>query len=670
MRVLSFSALIVGVILIPTALGLAKIERDRDVSQTERMLVGETEEHGGALDNYFLRARSVVLLTANSPAFANVLAEPGTRAEKVRRQGRNIAEVTHHLHYLEQLYPSSIGEACFIDARGEEFARVVRGKVAAPADLSTAEEQTPFFRPTFALRFGQVHQAEPYVSPDTKEWVVANATLIPQADGRKRAFVHFEVTIESFRRAMGATGSAELRVVDAKTGRVVIDAQHRQAVGARLGVPSDRRFLGLARGARESGVSEVAGRLTAYRRIRSTTGNANRWLVVATARSPQRGFVAGMGTVPIAMLGLALALVALGGASLRAARRELEGQATTDGLTGLGNRRKLLVDLERRVRHASADDPAVLTLFDLNGFKNYNDTFGHQAGDALLMRLGAALADAVAPFGSQAYRPGGDEFCVIASAAQQDAMERAASTALSESGDGFAVTAAFGSAVIPDDATDAPDAMRKADAAMYAQKHSGRATAGRQSSDVLVRALAERHPDQGDHHHGVAELAAEVGRRAGIDGEDLAQLCHAAALHDVGKVAIPDAIINKPAALDEEEWAFMRRHTIIGERIIAAAPALGGAAKLVRSSHEAFDGSGYPDGRAGSDIPLGARIIAICDAFDAMISDRPYARPKTTDAALAELERCAGSQFDPALVRIFAQVMAARAAAPTADLSR
>jgi len=284
MRVLSFSALIVGVILIPTALGLAKIERDRDVSQTERMLVGETEEHGGALDNYFLRARSVVLLTANSPAFANVLAEPGTRAGKVRRQGRNIAEVTHHLHYLEQLYPSSIGEACFIDARGEEFARVVRGKVAAPADLSTAEEQTPFFRPTFALRFGQVHQAEPYVSPDTKEWVVANATLIPQADGRKRAFVHFEVTIESFRRAMGATGSAELRVVDAKTGRVVIDAQHRQAVGARLGVPSDRRFLGLARGARESGVSEVAGRLTAYRRIRSTTGNANRWLVVATAR--------------------------------------------------------------------------------------------------------------------------------------------------------------------------------------------------------------------------------------------------------------------------------------------------------------------------------------------------------------------------------------------------
>src|SRR4051812_10182579 len=304
MRVLSFSALIVGVILIPTALGLAKDDHDRDVSQSERMLVANTEEPGGALNNVFLRARAVVLLTANSPAFANVLAERGTRAQKVRRQGRNIAEVTYHLGYLERLYPTSIGEACFINANGEEFARVVRGKVAAPAELSTTEEQTPFFQRPFALRVGQVHQTKPYVSPDTKEWVVANATLIPQADGRKRAFVHFEVTIESFRRAMGATRSAELRVVDANTGRVVIDAQHPQAVGARLGVPAERRFVALAHAARRSGVTDVAGHLTAYRRIRSTTGNANDWLVVATARSPQRGLVAGMGLVAIAMLAL------------------------------------------------------------------------------------------------------------------------------------------------------------------------------------------------------------------------------------------------------------------------------------------------------------------------------------------------------------------------------
>jgi two-component system cell cycle response regulator len=185
-----------------------------------------------------------------------------------------------------------------------------------------------------------------------------------------------------------------------------------------------------------------------------------------------------------------------------------------------------------------------------------------------------------------------------------------------------------------------------------------------------LTALAERLPDLGDHLDGVTELAADVARRMGIDGEELTQLRHAASLHDIGKVAIPDAIITKPAALDDNEWAFMRRHTLIGERIIAAAPALGRAAKLVRSSHEAFDGTGYPDKLSGVEIPLGARIIAVCDAFDAMLSDRPYSPPKPTDQALAELRRCAGTQVDPDVVEIFEQVIADRTEAPTAHAAR
>src|SRR4051794_7700217 len=236
MRAISLTALVVGVCLVPSAVGVAKLDHDRRLSELDRTLLAETEEHGGALDNYFERARSVVLLTANSPAFARVLAEPGTRAHKVRRQGRSLRDVTRQLGYLERLYPASIGEACFIDADGEELARVVRGRIAPAADLSTTEEQTPFFAPTFALDFGQTHQTRPYVSADTKEWVVANATLIPQPDMRKRAIAHFEVTVESFRRALGATTSAELRVVDARSGRVVIAAQRSQRVGARLGV--------------------------------------------------------------------------------------------------------------------------------------------------------------------------------------------------------------------------------------------------------------------------------------------------------------------------------------------------------------------------------------------------------------------------------------------------
>jgi diguanylate cyclase (GGDEF)-like protein len=667
MRVLAFAAFIVGILLIPTALGVAKFDRDRRISEVERTLVAEIDEHGGALESYFARARSIVLLTGNSPAFARVLAEQGTREQKVARQSRNIGDVMHQLAYLEELYPTSIGEACFIDADGEEVARAVRGEIAPADDLSTVEEKTGFFAPTFALDFGQVHQTRPYVSPETKEWVVANATLIPQADDKKRAFVHFEVTVESFRRAIGEEGkNFELRVIDSRTGKVVIDSGRPQRIGAALGAPRDARFVNLVYGAGSAGVTQVDGRKAAYRQINAPAGNANDWVVVASAKARTGSLVSSFGPVPLAMLVVALLIIGLAGASLRTARRELEAHASTDVLTGLGNRRKLIADLERRVRLATAEAPVALTMFDLNGFKNYNDVFGHLPGDALLMRLGASLAEAVAPLGGRAYRPGGDEFCVIAGAGRQHAIEEAACRALSEHGEGFSISTAFGSVVIPQDTGDATEAMRKADEAMYAQKHSGRPTAGRQSSDVLMRALSERHADLGEHHDGVTELVGEVGKRMGIDGEELANLRHAASLHDIGKVAIPDAIITKPGPLERDEWAFMRRHTLIGERILAAAPALGAAARLVRSSHEAWDGGGYPDGLAGVEIPLGARIIAICDAFDAMISTRPYAPSVEIDEAVAELRRCAGTQFDPGIVPVFEEVLADRAKPPTA----
>ncbi len=214
------------------------------------------------------------------------------------------------------------------------------------------------------------------------------------------------------------------------------------------------------------------------------------------------------------------------------------------------------------------------------------------------------------------------------------------------------------------------DALRLADEAMYAQKQTGRATR-RSPEQRRPAARARRAPPRlGEHVDGVAELAEAVGARLGIEGEELVQLRHAAALHDIGKVAIPDEIIAKPGPLDAEEWAFMRRHTIVGERIIAAAPALGPAARLVRSSHEAWDGGGYPDGLAGEEIALGARIIAVCDAFDAMTCARPYARARTVPEALAELRRCAGTQFDPGVVAAFEAVLAERATAKAATLRR
>jgi HD-GYP domain-containing protein (c-di-GMP phosphodiesterase class II) len=208
--------------------------------------------------------------------------------------------------------------------------------------------------------------------------------------------------------------------------------------------------------------------------------------------------------------------------------------------------------------------------------------------------------------------------------------------------------------------------MRLADQRMYANKNSQRATAEQQSSGVLLTALVERNPDLGDHVNGVAELAEAVARSLGISDSEVEQVRIAAALHDVGKMAIPDAILSKPGRLDPEEWAFVRRHTLIGETIMHAAPALRGPARLVRSSHERFDGSGYPDGLAGEEIPLGSRIIFVCDAFDAMLSARPYSPPLPLEHAIDELRRNAGTQFDPLVVGAFTLVVEERRSVPVA----
>ncbi|HEX5910184.1 MAG TPA: HD domain-containing phosphohydrolase, partial [Thermoleophilaceae bacterium] len=138
-----------------------------------------------------------------------------------------------------------------------------------------------------------------------------------------------------------------------------------------------------------------------------------------------------------------------------------------------------------------------------------------------------------------------------------------------------------------------------------------------------------------------------------LDEDEVANVRHAAELHDVGKVAVPDDILSKPGPLDDEEFAFIRRHTLIGERIISAAPALSEVARLVRSSHERWDGTGYPDGLAGEEIPLASRIVFAADAFDAMTSTRPYNTPRSADEAIRELRACAGTQFDPVVVEAF-----------------
>jgi two-component system cell cycle response regulator len=338
---------------------------------------------------------------------------------------------------------------------------------------------------------------------------------------------------------------------------------------------------------------------------------------------------------------------------------ESRHEARTDVLTGLGNRRRLFDDLGAALRDPNSD--LVLVLYDLNGFKLYNDSFGHLAGDALLARLGENLGQFVTGRG-RAYRMGGDEFCIVVqnNDAEAGLVIAGAARALAEHGEGFSISAAFGSVLLPDETNEAVEALRLADQRMYLNKQGTRSSAGEQSSGVLLRALAERHPKLGDHVTGVAELAEALARRMGLAEKEVERARLAGALHDIGKMAIPDAILEKPGALTDDEWKFLRGHTLIGERILHAATALSYVAGLVRSSHERFDGTGYPDGLAGTDIPLVSRIVFVCDAFDAMTSQRPYADALTIEGAVAELQRNAGTQFDPVVVTAFADVIAER----------
>ena len=341
------------------------------------------------------------------------------------------------------------------------------------------------------------------------------------------------------------------------------------------------------------------------------------------------------------------------------AQAMLEDAAMVDSLTELPNRRQLMADLDR-LADADEPKPTVLAILDLDGFKSYNDSFGHAAGDALLTRLGWRLAETVEQ-PARAYRLGGDEFCVLAPSRglEVEPFMELAAAALSEHGEGFAIGCSYGASLLPDEADSGEQALHLADQRMYVQKNGGRPSAGRQVGDVLLRTLEERHPELGDHLDDVAARSAQVARRLELEDDEVERVRQAAELHDVGKIAIPDAILLKPGPLTDEERQFMQRHAIVGERIVGAAPALAQVARLVRFTHEHYDGRGYPDGLAGEAIPLGARIISVCDAFDAMVSPRPYrVNVKSQDEALAELWRCAGTQFDRRVVEAFASVLA------------
>ena len=400
--------------------------------------------------------------------------------------------------------------------------------------------------------------------------------------------------------------------------------------------------------AKELGASQVPGGLEAQ--LASEFQRADEGYGADAARSRN-----------VALIGTVAAIVFLLGAfsvtfyySVRARRRS-HLDATTDALTGLGNRRKLFVDMERMAGSLRPDGIVTVGIFDLDGFKAYNDTYGHPAGDALLARLAGRLAAAVGDRGG-AYRIGGDEFVVITAVEGGEMLLAAAQVALGERGPGFSIGCSRGTARLLHGIT-LEHALHEADQRLYANKRSHRGAAGSEVRDALLQVLAEQDATLVAHLEHVASLAASTAIGLGLPADKVELTRSAAELHDVGKVAIPAAILDKPGPLTPAEFAFMERHSTIGERIVAAAPTLASIAPIVRAAHERADGSGYPDGLVLDQIPVCARIISVVDAFDAMTADRPYRKAMSVDQALSELRRNAGTQFDPRVVAAFATVL-------------
>ena len=660
MRSLKLMLLVAAIALVPLGLGVLLVDQ-REQAQREQDRALETQVGAAVarLRDSFAETRATVLITAHNPVFRDFYRRGGDRYETIVSEGRIMDRVNGALLYLTRLYPSSLVQASFVDGSGAENARVVRGAREAPHVLADDVSSQPFFRPALAVRQGLVYESRPHVSRDAGEWVVSYSTRVPRRAGT--ALVHVEQRVESLRQAMVPQDERfHIVVVDAPTGRVVLDSRAPQHTGSDLGVPLDPRFAGPARAERD-GTHTLGGLRIASRSLGRAPGSANDFKVIAVAPSVGAASLFGLSSLPFALA--LLGVVVVGGAMSRRWART-SAQAETDSLTGLGNRRKLDADVARLLETATPERPLAIFLYDLDGFKLYNDTFGHPAGDVLLARLGARLNAVVGDHGS-VYRLGGDEFCVVAGAdaASVRELESATSEALSEHGDGFTVTTACGHVLAPLEGDDQRELLRLADQRLYAAKRNGRYGVGRQATDVLLRALEERHPDLHTHLKDVAELAGEVAVRLGMGSDEVDWMRQAGALHDLGKMAIPDAILSKPGKLDPDEWKFVQQHPLIGERILAAAPALAEVARLVRSSHERWDGLGYPDELARDEIPLGSRIIAVCDAFAAMSARRPYRFPVSEQRALTELRRCAGSQFDPAVVDAFCAVLAERGVA-------
>ena len=368
----------------------------------------------------------------------------------------------------------------------------------------------------------------------------------------------------------------------------------------------------------------------------------------------------------------------------RSTHREMRAMrlALTDPLTGLGNHRHFHERLQRELADAQQrGTPLTLCLIDLDDFKRVNDRYGHPAGDRLLAQVAARLRQ-----GGEAFRLGGDEFAVLlpgltagdAVTAATSIVDRIASIPVDED---ETATVSAGVATFPSQGVGRDELIRLADSALYWAKEHGKNRVRAYRPDVVelaeLRRLAEpdrgarycaaaslskavdaRDPYTGGHSERVGELAARTAERLGCDPEQVEVTRLAARLHDLGKLAVPEELLRKSGPLTDGERLVLERHPQIAFGMLETL-GVDPVAEAVLHHHERWDGGGYPDGLVGEAIPLPARIVHVADAYDAMTSERSYRGRLSHDDALAELERCAGTQFDPLVVAAVVEELAA-----------
>ena len=349
--------------------------------------------------------------------------------------------------------------------------------------------------------------------------------------------------------------------------------------------------------------------------------------------------------------------------------------ASTDALTGLLNHGAMQVRVREEIARAARDtQPLACVLIDLDDFKRVNDELGHPAGDALLRRVADALRAEVRPY-DQVARYGGDEFVLVLPATDEHGARAIAERVRDRvrTGAPRGAGGTIGNCSIGVSSWEPPmgadDLLAAADRALLLAKRTGKGRVAvanpdaeeelarlqqAEASPAAVHALAAAIEARDNYTHGhsdeVVRLATGVAMLLGLTADAVERVGHGALLHDVGKLAIPPEILHKDGALDDAEWRVMAEHPVIGEGILRRLPQLAPLAPIVRHEHEHWDGTGYPDGLAGKQIPIGSRIILACDAYAAMTTERPYRAALGRYEAMAELRARAGTQFDPTVV--------------------